>query len=99
MKTYLLLIVGALVSCASIEHKATKTEIEASAKRIAGKRLPSSAQLAYRVKQESDGVWRAEVHQIDPRHTNSGCIIFVPDSGREMLFKPSGKLISNVALH
>ncbi|MCB1278517.1 hypothetical protein [Prosthecobacter sp.] len=99
MKTCLLFIVSVIASCSQIDQRATEVEIEAAAKRIAGKHLPSSAQLASRLTKESDGIWRVQVHQIDPRHTNCGCILFVPGTGREMLFKPSGRLISNVALH
>ena len=90
----------ALSSCAAPpRHEATKGEIENTAKRLITRResWAAKAQLRLDARQdESDGTWRVTADALDPRHTECGCLLFVPGSSRELLFSRSGRLISYV---
>lgn len=44
----------------------------------------------------SRGSWRVVTHECDTRKTECGCLLYLPDTGREILYKPTGKLISYV---
>lgn len=95
MKRALLLAVALGVSsCATHGHyQISKSEIEASTKRILAEREGWMENTHCYAEQESDGSWRVVTHQFDTRKTECGCLLYLPDTGREILFKPSGKLI------
>jgi hypothetical protein len=40
-----------------------------------------------------DRTWRVTANAVDPRHTKCACVLFVPGTGRELLFAPTGTLI------
>lgn len=88
----------ALSSCASpLRHEASKAEIENTAKRLLTRCEPwaAQAQLYIGIRQNADdGTWRVTANALDPRHTECGCAIFIPGTGRELLFSRSGRFIS-----
>jgi len=93
--SFLLAFTLGLSSCATYEkHQASKAEIETSAKQLIAKREHREDSLYRSVSQDADGTWRIQTHAIDPHHTECGCVLFIPGTGREILFSRSGKLIN-----
>lgn len=99
--TPLIIAILGLSSCTALpHHEASKVEIENAATRYLTKREPWAAQarLTLDARQDAhDGTWRVQANALDPRHTECGCILFVPGTSRELLFGPSGKFISCVS--
>lgn len=89
-----------LSSCATPQqHQVTKIDIEAAAKRVIAKREPWGDTAYLSATQDVfDGTWRVEANALDPRHTECGCILFVPGTSRELLLSRSGRPISYVSL-
>ena len=92
---FLLASLIGLCSCATqYQHQTCKAEIEASARKIVAKREGWTNGVYCNANKDFDGYWRANVNLIDPRHTECGCIVFLPGTSREMIFSRSGKLIN-----
>jgi hypothetical protein len=96
---FILAVIGTS-SCATTEHRqVTKTDIETQTIRLIARREHWAGKPYVLANQDKyDGTWRVEAHAHDPRHTDCGCVLFMPGTRREILFSRSGRLISYVAL-
>lgn len=99
MRTLFIIAVMSLCSCATRETQPiSRNDIKEKATRLIARREHWEGTPYLNVQQDQpDGTWRVEAHAFDPRHTECGCILFVPGTRREILFSRSGRFISYVS--